>query len=139
MKRKTTPASYLRAAKALSGLSKVAFIESETEILPASLGSLGVASLLGAPIGGPVGSALVDLGMAPEGRGISRAGHSLAGGSLGSLLALGLSPYVPKRYRTAAVLGSGIGGAYLGREQSKSNDPALMRLSRALGIEDVFY
>jgi|688.fasta_scaffold1272584_1 hypothetical protein len=131
--------SYLRAAKTLSGLSKVAFIESETEVLPASLGALGAASLLGAPVGVPIGAALVDFGMAPEGLGASRALNSLAGGSLGSLLALELSPYIPKQYRTAAVIGSGIGGAYLGREQGKSKDPALMRLSRALGIEDVLY
>jgi hypothetical protein len=137
--RRTSPLKRAEASKAVHMLSKLAFSTTELEEIPAQIVSLGTSGLVGTPIVGPAGGALMDLFTAPEGRGASRAAHSILGGGLGTLAGAATADFLPKDYRLPVMLLGGAGGSFLGREASRESDPALMRLSRALGIERVFY
>lgn len=136
---RASPLKRAEASRAAHMLSKLAFSSTELEELPAYITSLGASALAGTPIVGPAAGAAMDLFTAPEGRGASRAAHSIIGGGLGTLTGAAAADFLPKSYKMPVMFLGGAGGSFLGREASRNADPALMRLSRALGIERVFY
>lgn len=134
-------AEAFRAAQSLSKLAAFEDIDRlELEDIPSAVASGSASILSGIPIMGPVGASAMDFLTAPEGRGVSRALHSLAGGTTGFLGGAALGEINALRpYSLPLMVGGGLAGGFAGREASRDRDPALMRLARAMGLERVIY
>lgn len=139
---RTKIAAAYKAAEQLSVLSKMDFssektaeitLEDATAYLPSALAG-GVASMTGIP-GGSLVMPVVMGSMAPEGRGLSRVGHTYGGAALGGLGGLLAGGALGGRVGAlgGALLG-GSGGALKGFSMSREADPMYMRAIRELGL-----
>ena len=139
---RTKIAAAYKAAEQLSVLSKMDFSSEKTaEIteddvyayMPSALGGMlaGTAGIPGASLISPIALGT----MAPEGRGVSRIGHSFAGSALGGLGGLLAGGALGGRVGAMGGLGLGaLGGGLKGFSMSREEDPMYMRAIRELGL-----
>jgi hypothetical protein len=139
---RTKIAAAYKAAEQLSVLSKMDFSSEKTAEITEddvaayfpSAGAGIVSNVLGIP-GASLVSPVMLGAMAPEGRGLSRIGHSMGGGVLGSIG--GLLAGGALGGRLGAIGGAGLGalgGGLKGFSMSREADPMYMRAIRELGL-----
>lgn len=155
-------AAAYKAAEQLSVLSKMDFSSEKTAeidegdlkdaLIPLAAGVASNKFLT--PNSGFLAYPITAAVMAPEGRGLSRVGHTSLGGlagmtaggfgsglvqALSARLGMNLSPKTLAAINEAALTTGLIGGGIKGMSMSRENDPLYMKALRELGVDGYGY